>query len=68
MSNWFFLYYSDARTQFFRKKKTSFIFTTISMIMAGTWLVFYLLTAQGIRPFQTTQKIKSPHHLEAYFS
>jgi soluble lytic murein transglycosylase-like protein len=70
MSNWFIIYHIVERAQYFSKKKNriSFIFAGTSMIIAGTWLVFHLLNAQGIQPFQTTSSNITSYHQEASYS
>ena len=70
MSNWFTFHHINNRFKFVWKKKqrTPLIFAATLMIIAGTWLVFYLLNAQGIHPFQTTSTNKTSYHQEASFS
>lgn len=70
MSNWYSFHHINARVKYLWKKKHKipFLFATTLMIIAGTWLVFYLLNAQGIHPFQTTSAYKTITHQESSFS
>jgi hypothetical protein len=70
MSNWFTFHHNNNRFKFGwkKKQKVPFIFAGTLMIIAGTWLVFYLLNAQGIQPFQITSVNKSSSLREDSFS
>jgi hypothetical protein len=70
MSNWFNFLHINARDHYLWNKKDKILYLIVAglIIYSGTWLVFYLLNAQGIDPFQNTSANKPTSFLEASFS